>query len=221
MLRIHFTLADLARTRVVAEPDVTWEIVLILQLLQNTAGRLAFDRWLHRPRGVLDQSARLLLAWGSHVPDFPDFLTSAVGAAVLYKSLGLLAGQPHLPAWLRRMADGNQVTPDQVGDAFRRYHASVIQPAWSSIRAHVQTDRERRINAFADGDCEAMLNSFRPLLRWVPPALEVDCPVQRDLRLATPSTCSTTRSPSCSATVAPSRSWSGALLHTARGEVLH
>lgn len=198
MLRIHFDADDLARTRIATGPDVMWEIVLSLRLLRTREGAAVFDGWRRHARARLGPWARPLAALVPDAAYSPDFLTPAEGGpdleyglnrlrstprARLRRELEFLAARGDLPDWAGRLADGDDETFDRLDRAFRAYHKAVIEPAWPVARMCVERDRARRVRALAEGGCERLLNGFRPLLRWNPPVLEADHPVDRDLIL--------------------------------------
>jgi DNA-binding transcriptional ArsR family regulator len=199
LLRIHFTADDLARTRIAAGPDVMWEIVLSLQLLQNREGAAIFDGWRRQVRGRLGPWLRPLVTLAPHAAYFPDFLTPADGGSGLEQGLDRLLSTPRgrlrdelrllachgrLPRWTEDLAEGDIETFRTLDRAVRAYHDAVIAPAWPTVRTCVGADRARRTHALAEGGCERLLNGFRPLMRWNPPLLEADYPVDRDLVLA-------------------------------------
>lgn len=70
MLRIHFTDADLARTRMAAAPDPLWEIATSLHRLQSRHGRWAYAGWLRVTLSRLHATAleRTLLLPRSRAP---------------------------------------------------------------------------------------------------------------------------------------------------------
>jgi hypothetical protein len=80
VLRIHFSSDDLGRTRVASGPDVLWEIVNSVQLLQNNEGRMVFEGWHRRAKTLLAaaplvETMRTLAVLCPHANYFPDFLT--------------------------------------------------------------------------------------------------------------------------------------------------
>ena len=198
MLRIHFLAEDFARTRISTQPDPMWETVLSLQLLQHRRRPALFDGWRRRVHGTLGTSARLLLPLTPPAVYFPDFLTPSDGTTGLEESIAavlstpvtrmraeleLLAGQRRLPAWTADLVGRDTTALAHLGAAFRSYHAAALEPFWSSIQAHVEADRSRRSRTFVDGGVEGMLAGFAPTLRWRPPVLECDYPLERDLHL--------------------------------------
>jgi DNA-binding transcriptional ArsR family regulator len=199
VLRIHFNADDLARTCIASGPDVMWEIVLSLQLLQNREGAAVFDGWRRHVRGRVGPWLRPLITLAPHAAYFPDFLTPASGShglehglervlstsrARLGSEIRLLAEHVRVPSWTERLAEGDVETLDRLEHAVRAYHEAVIEPAWPVVRTRVERDRGRRMHALAGGGCERLLNGFRPLMRWDAPVLEVAYPVDRDLVLA-------------------------------------
>jgi DNA-binding transcriptional ArsR family regulator len=70
-----------------------------------------------------------------------------------------------------------------VGEALAHYHDRALAPYMPRIRALVDADRAVRARALLDGGVEALLDTLRPALRWRPPVLEADYPVEQDLRL--------------------------------------
>jgi DNA-binding transcriptional ArsR family regulator len=198
MLRIHFTADDLARTRIMRGADVMWETVLSLQLLQNHEGAVVFDRWRRQVRGRLGRWVSPLITLAPYAEYFPDFLTpSESGPGLeggldkvlstprtrLREELQVLGAYQRLPSWIGRLAAGDIEIIKVLEKALRAYHASVIAPGWPSVQASVGADRARRVHALAEGGCESLLNSFRPVMRWNPPVLEADYPVRQDFVL--------------------------------------
>jgi DNA-binding transcriptional ArsR family regulator len=155
-LRIHFALEDLARTRIAAGPDVLWEIANSLSRLQSRRPGVVFGRWRNETVRRLGRWVELLQL----VPPpeyFADFITPA-------------------------NADGEVMI--RLRQALQQYYEAAVEPYWSTITKHVEADRALRIKAFLDGGCEGLLGSLRPGMRWRPPALEMDYPVEQDLHLA-------------------------------------
>ena len=198
MLRIHFTLEDLARTRIGAGPDVMWEIVLSVQLLQNREGAVLFDRWRHYARDRLRGWIHPLLTLAPHAPYFPDFVTPvepslsleegiesvlATPRARIRTDLERLGAERRLPNWTLRLVHGDIRIFEALGKALRSYHGAVLQSHWPSVQAPIEADRARRLRALAVGGVEGLLGSYRPLMRWNAPVLEVNYPVTQDLVL--------------------------------------
>lgn len=67
--------------------------------------------------------------------------------------------------------------------ALRSYHHAAVEPYWPHIRASVEADRAVRGRALLDGGADGLLATLPPMIRWRPPVLEADYPVDRDLYL--------------------------------------
>lgn len=193
---MHFTGGDLARTRVAEGPDPLWEIVLSMhQLHERTHNRqtATVGPWVG-PQAMMGTLAPLMPSRG-YFPDFltpgagPDGLDSGIDAVLstpkhrLGAELGLLAQHHALPSWTRSLADGDVATLHQLGRALRDYHQRVLGPVWPKVTTRVETDRRHRTGIQCRAGTEAMLHTFGPLLRWQPPVLSADYPVDRDVYL--------------------------------------
>ncbi|MEU4683311.1 ArsR/SmtB family transcription factor [Streptomyces xinghaiensis] len=203
MLRIHFTGRDLGRIRIAARPDALWETVLSFHRLRDKRSAAVFGEWRRETRARLNGEGRLLASLVPARGYFPDFLTPPEGICGmepamealretpeerLRRDLGLLAAAgghgPHGPAPRHEgLAAGR---PRALGDliaALRGYHRAAIAPYWPHIRAQIEADRAARGRALLDGGADRLLASLPPAMRWRPPVLEADYPVDRDLRL--------------------------------------
>ncbi|MFW6694470.1 helix-turn-helix domain-containing protein [Streptomyces sp. MAR4 CNX-425] len=201
MLRVHFTAADLARTRVADGPDPLWETVLSVHQLSEQGGGPdpALRAWRTRDCAAGRSALRLLRPVMPPRGYFPDFLTPAASAGGALESgidavrstprprlraeLARLAARPAPPAWLRPLADGEPESLRRLGRALRAYHGSVLRPAWPWISARTEQDRLWRAQTQTVAGTDAMLRTFGPALRWLPPVLTVDYPADRDLHL--------------------------------------
>jgi len=200
MLRIHFTGPDVARVRVASRPDPLWELVFSLfRLRQGKNVPLAFGRWRADAVKRADTAALGLLLPLVTEMHFPDFLTPAASADGLDAGIEALLSTPTrrlraemtflgasrggLPAAARPLADGNPGALKQLAGAVRTHHQAVVAPYGSQAQAHLDADRALRSKAFLDGGGEGLLNSYRPLMRWSFPVLEVDFPVEQDVHL--------------------------------------
>ncbi|MFI6437296.1 ArsR/SmtB family transcription factor [Streptomyces sp. NPDC050759] len=106
---------------------------------------------------------------------------------VLRRDLTTLAASPRrarpLPSEARALADGEPSALRRLGAALRGYHRSALAPFWPQVRAQVDADRAVRTRAVLSDGTDGLLASLGPVLRWRPPVLEADYPVQRELRL--------------------------------------
>jgi DNA-binding transcriptional ArsR family regulator len=199
VLRIHFTTDDVARVRVAAEPDPLWETVISVFRLRKPGPDLVFGPWRRHAVRATRRSDLSLLGPLVHQTYFPDFLTPAEGAASLSGALDALVSTPvsrlrtdmarlartgtPMTSWMGRLADGDPGTLRQLAGALRSHHEAVVTPFGADARAQVDADRARRARVFLDEGTEGLLNSFRPMMRWESPVLQVDVPQHRDLHL--------------------------------------
>lgn len=198
MLRVHFTADDLARVRVLGEPHPLWESLLSLHMLQTQQGGLVFSGWRRGALAALPKQTRLLTTLARPRGYSPDFLTPALDALDLDTALDtllatpkrrlsadicLLARETNLPTWVRGVADGDLPTLRLLADNIRHYHAAVLRPHWSAIRAHVRASRAQRAELAVGSGLEHVLTTLHPDVRWCGSVLEVPYPVDQDLHL--------------------------------------
>lgn len=211
MLRIWFGREDLGRVRVARRPHVLWETVLSLQALR-TRQRTALNGWRDtalarlatpRPYAALNLLRPLVPTSGY----FPDFLTPADGDGTIDGGIAAVVNTPRdrvavelemlaaTPAGHRSPGATGRARPGhagdvvaagrlgRLGDALADYHDAALAPYMARIHALIDADRAVRARVLLDGGVEALLETFRPVLRWRPPVLEADYPVEQDLRL--------------------------------------
>lgn len=198
MLRVHFTAADLGRVRLAPGPDRLWETVMTLFRLRVPGSSLVFGRWRAEALRRCPPSTRELLVPLTPGGYYPDFLTPmesvqglasgieavlTTGAGRLGAELRLLRGADSFGPGLRSLARGDRDAVVRLGDALGAHHRAAVAPYWPQVQAHVDADRAVRARAVLDGGVEGLLRSYRPLMRWDHPVLEVDFPVEQDLYL--------------------------------------
>jgi DNA-binding transcriptional ArsR family regulator len=201
MLRIHFTSTDLARTQVMETPDPMWEMVLSVHMLHARYALIEFADWRHQVRRDLRRHdlARTTQTLAALAPDgsyFPDFLTPSEGllgveegieavvatsSTQVRRELTILHERIPTPSWTWEVVD--HPARDDLGRELGRYHRRAIAPYWSTMCDRAAVDRATRTRALRTGGVPALLNSFRPHMRWTSPVLEVNSPVDRDLHL--------------------------------------
>ncbi|UZJ31471.1 ArsR/SmtB family transcription factor [Streptomyces endophytica] len=130
---------------------------------------------------------------------FPDFLTPAEGLLGLADALAALRETPAerlhtelsrlstaarpLPSWIRAMADGETRALGRLATILQGYYEAAVAPHWARIQGRIEADRAARGRALLDGGADRLLASLPPMMRWRPPVLEADYPVDRDLHL--------------------------------------
>ncbi|MDW8806541.1 winged helix-turn-helix domain-containing protein [Streptomyces scabiei] len=202
MLRIHFTTEDMSTTRLAAEPDVLWEVLLSLHALQKRPGTKEFGLWRDGARGRLlgatADLSRMLCELAPPSGYSADFLTPTAGTSCLDEALDTLLATPRTrlradlgelaprrapAAWLGALAAGDPAVLRTLGEAVRSYHRTALAPYWRSLHAQVEADRAIRLQALATGGVARLLTHLHPQARWQPPVLELPYPVDQDLFL--------------------------------------
>ncbi|MGW2380764.1 ArsR/SmtB family transcription factor [Streptomyces sp. NPDC001658] len=205
MLRVHFTTDDIARVRVAAAPDPLWEIANSVQALVGEDGPLMFGDWRRLVRPRLRPEHGLLTTLLPPRGYSPDFLTPDPGGGaeaglegavdtvlstprtVLRRDLTRFAASPRRSraplSGIGALAEGEREALSRLGTALHDYHRQALAPFWPHIRAQVDADRAVRVRAVLSGGTDGLLASFRPVMRWRPPILEADYPVDRELHL--------------------------------------
>ncbi|MBT2400997.1 helix-turn-helix transcriptional regulator [Streptomyces sp. ISL-100] len=213
MLRVHFSGVDLSRVRLSDRPDALWETVLSFHRLRDRRGAKVFGEWRRESRTRLNGETRLLAPVIPSRGYFPDFLTPREGVrgmeagleAVRATATERLRAELALLAASHRQSD--RTAPQGCGastqqrrhaaplaggrgdalallaGALRGYHRAAVEPYWPHIQSRIEADRAARGRALLDGGADELLASLPPMLRWRPPVLEADYPVDRDLYL--------------------------------------
>ncbi|MFM9369630.1 ArsR/SmtB family transcription factor [Streptomyces sp. Da 82-17] len=197
MLRIHFTAADLSRTRVSDGADPLWETVLSLHRLRDRRPEPALAA-VRENAGLRSTALRLLLPLVPARGYFPDFLTPPAAAAGVEHGLEALMSTPRrrlraelarlarrntLPEWTLGLAEGRASVLRGLARCLRDYHHRALGPAWPRVARRAEADRSLRLHALWQGGAEAMLRTYGPDMRWRAPVLEVAYPIERELRL--------------------------------------
>lgn len=202
MLRVHFTDADLGRTRVAAAPDPLWEICASLHRFQTRHGRWAYADWYRTARAQLQSTGfsrtlrTLLLPLVPRAAYFPDFLTPPEGAEGLDAGLEAILSTPPrrvldevnildrtsgAPAWGARLAEP-EIRKELV-QAMRAYYNAVIAPYDDRIQARIEAERHARARGVVDHGTEGILQNLGPALQWRRPVLHTVYPEERSLHL--------------------------------------
>lgn len=197
MLRIHFTMEGLARTRL-GRPSPLCDAVRSLRAVA-TRPRATRRVWPHRvPDDRVLAPLRTLLPLVPSTGYCPDFLTPAGATgdlnadiesvlstrpARINAELKALAARRPLPPWTWDLARGDGRALHRLGDALHSYHRLVVAPLSQAQQARVDADRAIRTRALAEGGVDHLLASFGPSMRWRSPVLEVDTTFDADLQV--------------------------------------
>lgn len=206
MLRIHFTSADLVRTRISSTPDPMWELALSIHLLRYRGTDPLLGGWKNRmvndlkPGGALRDQVGLLLALNPPVGYFPDFLTPPEAAAGfapgleavlstskdrLRKEINALGdAQGALSGIVDDVGGGATRALGELGTAISLYHEAAIAPMWDRVRTAVDADRGLRARTMLESGTEGLLNTLHPTVRFDGSVLEIsEYPSDRDVYL--------------------------------------
>lgn len=198
MLRIHFTMDDLASVRLVKGPELAWEVLLSLHKLRDSDGTFVFGDWRRRILQRLPNEASWLLGLAPPRGYSPDFLTPAAGGdldrvlaeilatpkARLSSELAFLGTERSLDSMGQSLATGNLESLKQLGTAIRRYFHIGLSPFWAQINAAVHADLTVRAGILASEGIGTVLAGLHPQTAWRSPVLEVPFPEDRDFHLA-------------------------------------
>ncbi|NUR85272.1 MAG: winged helix-turn-helix transcriptional regulator [Nonomuraea sp.] len=205
MLRLHFSVEDLARVRLAPGPDAMWEIALsVHQLAFPTEQVPFFTRWRHRTsrslaHGRLRAEATALATLVPAASYFPDFLTPAghepaveVGIDTVLRSpkarIGdeiaqLASGYRRTPGWMHTLASGQAGALNKLGATLRRYHAAAIAPHTAAMNRTIERDLAYRREVLATQGVEALLDGLNERVSWSDRVLRVRYPVDTDIHL--------------------------------------
>ncbi|GAB3745180.1 winged helix-turn-helix domain-containing protein [Amycolatopsis oliviviridis] len=198
MLKIHFTPEDLARTRISAAPQPMWEVLLSVYRLRGREGGAIFEEWRRSVAQAAHVTTRLLADLAPQSGYAVDFITPTLrnlslsdGLEALRRTpkqrlkadLTVLAGHRRLPAWTSGLAEGRPETLTRLADSVERYFAACLAPYWVRICGRVEQERARQVKMMTEEGCEHLLARVHPTARWNYPVLELDYPVDQELRL--------------------------------------
>ena len=204
MLRIHFDWSDLQNVRIAQQPDPLWELMCAICRWQTRQGPLSFGHWRRETTQRLShdvRAARALRTLRTFVPAsgyIPDFLTPPLTGEGLEAGLESVRFTPRdrlraeltrlavstpLPRRARGLYEPTLSSLMLVADVMRHSFRTLLEPYWGHVRSAVSDDVSLRTRALLDGGTAALLNGLRPFARWNPPYLDVDYPVERELRL--------------------------------------
>jgi DNA-binding transcriptional ArsR family regulator len=189
-VRIHFTLDDLARTRLAAAPSPLVATSFSLFRLAYGPCPAQLDLWRRTVMASLPAYPLfgVLVTAGPHHP-VPRFLRPHAGLRTLEEELARLAATPkqairtdleyvarhrQLPDWADDLADGDPGVTARITASVRAYHQVAVAPYWRSLTAHFDADRAYRTRQLRDGGIGRLLDSLHPRMHWRPPVLEID-----------------------------------------------
>ncbi|MFE7414662.1 ArsR/SmtB family transcription factor [Streptomyces laurentii] len=186
-LRIHFTVEDLARTRIADGPAPCIELTTAARHLQERAHVVRLGAWRHRTLTALPPDARMVLALMPSRGRITDFLSgvNATTPAELIEqirstprgriraSLEQTARHQPLPSWARQLPD-DPLLLRQLCDSLEAMAGHALVPHWQEVQALAAADAAVRSRQMIGGGVEALLARVNPRrVRWQAPVLEI------------------------------------------------
>ncbi|MEW1865510.1 ArsR family transcriptional regulator [Streptomyces sp. NPDC088194] len=195
-MHIHFTLDDLARTRLAPAPSPLAMTSLSVYRLGHGPPSPGLDLWRRTVRaglrastdGGYDPFAELAPTAPSH--PVPRFLRPYAGLRTLDEELERLRATPRQslradidyiarhrdlpPRTVRDLADARPHETARLAARVRAYHRVAVAPYREGLAAALAADRAVRSRQLLHGGVESVLRGLHPRMRWRPPVLELD-----------------------------------------------
>lgn len=191
-MRIHFTLADAMKVRVVVLGELA-EVLHSFAMLQQPHGTVMFGQWrtrtVRRARVLspdVREVARFVAPPGRGVADLFTLVGQAseyvegidrLGTAPAQQLREELSYAPRVAgirsSWIGDFADGNPAARQRLVRALSDYHQVAVAPYWSQIRTVLDNERAVRLDVMARQGLGAMLAGLAPTLRWKSSVLEI------------------------------------------------
>ncbi|MFF8675999.1 ArsR family transcriptional regulator [Streptomyces sp. NPDC015242] len=185
--RIHFSIEDLARTRIAARPNPMLELSTAVRQLQCTDHAVRLRAWRREAANALHPRARMVLDMIPAQGWVPSFLAPAATgtpeellkqvletprARIQAELEGLAAHRP-LPKWLQYLPDDPEIRRRFSAALYHTYD-SLLRPYWPRITALTAADSALRAQQLLSGGMENVLPRLNPpRVQWKAPVLEV------------------------------------------------
>jgi DNA-binding transcriptional ArsR family regulator len=185
--RIHFTVQDLARTRVAQAPMPLAELDNAARRLQDRSQPGRLDAWRRRARARLSSEAKMALSLIPSVGWSPSFLHEeltgsaeellerlrAVPRKDISKALNFIAERQRIPTWAHQLP-ADPALYQRFVDGLASLYAALLGPYEAKLTDLFVADRTVRMRQLVDGGVERVLGQANPQwLRWNPPVLEI------------------------------------------------
>lgn len=185
--RIHFTVEDMARTRVAQAPPPLMELAASVRTLQTRGHPSRFGAWRRHVLTGLGPQARMVLDLIPPRGWSPTFLTPA-DAGSPQELLERVRSTPrsriradltHISEWHPLPPWTNQLPSDpallgQLFDSLEHVCAVLLTPHWKQITGDTTADQTIRMRHALEGGMEHLLAGLHPRrIRWTPPVLEM------------------------------------------------
>jgi hypothetical protein len=196
--RIHLTVDDLARTRVV-RPSPLMELAAAARTVQGRDGAVRFGAWRRAVAPRLGPRARLALdlvrpgrmaptfltAWGAGDPAAELDGVRFTPRGRIAADLAHLADWQPLPRWAHRLPEDAALF-QELCDGLEELYGVLLAPHWGAVTDGAAADRSVRAAQSLTGGVEDLLGALHPTrIRWKAPVLELalQSGVPGDLRL--------------------------------------
>ncbi|MTE19738.1 helix-turn-helix domain-containing protein [Streptomyces sp. TRM43335] len=197
--RIHFTFADLAKTRVSHSTYPLQELSIAMRVLRDRTPSTRFGAWRHEVLSRLPATARMAFEMTPSHGWVPDFLAPAAAGDSqellervratprrrLREEMERVAARQSVPRWSRQLGEDPSVLQRLV-DSLSTVHDVLLAPYRPRVEARLEADRSLRARALLHGGMERVLSQLHPRrIRWESPVLTVDMAsgMDADLRL--------------------------------------
>ncbi|SDS74430.1 ArsR/SmtB family transcription factor [Microlunatus soli] len=195
MLRIQFTVEDLASTRLVPEPAPILETKLAAIGLHRGIGAPWGERWRHRALTAFPRSAEplrelvpgfaLTVSPSSLVDDFDAWreASASLGPHHRQAEMRLWYGSGGVPPLIRSGSQGDLDAERVFLRAMRSAFTAVVKPYWDDVRANHHAELIRQGRLIASQGIGSMLTTAIAGSRWCGDWLLIDTPYERTVRL--------------------------------------
>lgn len=195
MLRVLFTVADLAATRFLPEPAPILETKLAVIGLQRGIGTPWGQRWRQRARTVFPRSAepiRVLVpgfSWtvspSSVAVDFDAWrnASASLGPRHEYAEMQLWYGSGEVPPLIRASVRGDRDAERVFLRGMTAAFTATVRPYWADVRANHHAELIRQSRLLMSRGMGETLTSVIPGATWDGDWLLIDSPYERTVRL--------------------------------------
>jgi len=199
MLRLHFSVEDLANVRLAPEWSPMGEALMSLQLLRRGDRDSRFALWRQGLRGRLPDEIRPV--WDLVPPRgwIPDFLTPyhdamtpatyleairSTPGRLIAADLNKLAAVHRPPTWAGTLTHADPDALHAVTRALATYHQVAIAPHADPVRAAQDAERSHMATIWRRQGIGAVLERTHPRAQWQAPVLTLPSTVDRQVHLA-------------------------------------
>jgi hypothetical protein len=188
--RIHFSLKDLACTRIADKPMPFTELQFAIRALQDRSQPARLDYWRRHVRAQLTVPARMAMTLTPPVGYSPSFLAPshagtpeqlldsvhATPRAGIRTEMKAIAELQSMPTWTHRLADDAAVF-EQVRVGLGSLYDHLLSPYWKQLEDLFTADRTARVHQWLSGGVERVFAQVNPRwMRWNAPVLEIRMP---------------------------------------------